>query len=110
MNYLDHLTINQLNDFLKLKTITEQYLFLKKITFVSLVTYDSIKLNTWQDIEDFCRNFIKNGILLFWGDTHYSGHALPVINGKIIWLPFDKNTEISKYLTNLTVSCIKPKN
>lgn len=108
-NFISHLSPLELDHFLKLKTITEQYLFLKDLTYIPLKLTSMIKVKTWKDVEEFAYK-MKDGILLFWGDTNYTGHALPVTNGKIQWLPFDKNTELSKYLVNLTVSFIKRDN
>lgn len=107
--FIDNLTPMELDHFLRLKTITEQYMFLKSLTYIPLKTCRLFKVKTWKEIEDFCEQE-KDGVLLFWGDTHYTGHALPVTNGKIQWLPFDKNTELAKYLVNLTVSFIKRDN
>lgn len=108
-NYINHLSPMELENFLHLKTITEQFLFLRKLSYIPLEISDLFKVNTWKDLEKFCEMVIVDGIILFWCDLHYSGHALPVTNGKISWLPFDKNTELSQYLTNLTVCYIKKK-
>lgn len=107
--FLERLSPLELDHFLKLKTITEQFLFLKSLSYVPLYISDLFKMKTWYDMELFCKQVIIDGILLFWADIHYTGHALPVTNGKIEWLPLDRNTQVANFLINLTCSYIKKK-
>lgn len=108
-NYLDKLSIFELDNFLNFKTVSEQFKYLLHLALLPLKMCKGIIAENWKQVEEFCKNEIKDGILLMWGSEHKTGHAVPVTNGKIEWLAGDTLHVYAKFLTNISLSYIKPK-
>jgi hypothetical protein len=108
-NFIEKLTPFELDKFMKLQSIKDQFIYLTQISMLPLKISNTKLVKNWNEVEKYCQQVIGNGILLMWGDVYQVGHAVPVINGEIKWLFQDQQHEFSKYLTNINISNIKSK-
>ena len=108
-NFLEKLTPFELNNFMKLKTIDEQFFYLAQLSMLPLKISNLTHARNWSDVEEYCKNVIGDGVLLMWGPLNQIGHAVPVLKGKINWLFQDTNNELSQYINNINISNIKSK-
>lgn len=73
----------------QLKKLDQQLNFLKNYLKVKYEITDAVNVILWDDVLEYSqKSCLKygDGVLLFWMEsTDIEGHAIPIINGKLIW-------------------------
>lgn len=89
LKWIKPIEISSINIFLKLSTLNDQISFLNSFinnqSKLPQLSPSKFTYHLWRDVENHCLP-LSNCILLVWYDTIFEpGHAIPVINGTLIW-------------------------